>query len=174
MTPCSVGVECRGGVSRSCRGCIEATCVVSSRLLVEATAVLVDAVDIVRISQQQSKTHWLSLKQPLLPPWLSSLHERVMLLCVCCRLCKRLSVAVLLCFFFCPWPCLSCWCCFAVAFAFSFQENFLCVLSLPPPLRFCSHLSLWFAVVAFALRLLSTVALCFLCICLALCCECIC
>ena len=131
--------------------------------------------------QQQSKTHWLSLKQPLLfllgcplcrkdqmllPPLLSPLQRNDRPLLSCCvsffalGLAFPVGVALLL-----PLP-------FVVAFAFSFQEKFLCVSSLPSPLRFCSHLSLCFAV-AFALRLLSccfVFPLHFSCTFLALCC----
>ena len=164
MTPCSVGVECRG----RCRGCVEA---IVSRLCVLCrgylSRLLVEAVDIVRISQQQSKTHWLSLKQPLLfllgcplcrkdqmllPPLLSPLQRNDRPLLSCCvsffalGLAFPVGVALLSPFKRSSFAC--CLCLLLCAFALIFP----CVLLLP------------------LLSVSFPVALCFLCMCLALCC----
>ena len=94
MTPCSVGVKCRGLVLRLCRGYCRGYVL---RLLVDTTCRRCQHCQ--NNGQQQSKTHWLSLKQPLLfllgcplcrkdqmllPPLLSPLQRNDRPLLSCC------------------------------------------------------------------------------------------
>ena len=94
VTPCSVGVKCRGLVLRLCRGYCRGYVL---RLLVDTTCRRCQHCQ--NNGQQQSKTHWLSLKQPLLfllgcplcrkdqmllPPLLSPLQRNDRPLLSCC------------------------------------------------------------------------------------------